>query len=165
MVSEVFTLSTLGAGVSLPVLSVDTTTNSLRFDLGSRADSSIAPLVIEISYTVRASDDPFADGLLLTTQAGATSSSTALAPIASNAISQVLLGEPDVDIFKGVVGDDVVRAGSSFDPVYSPSDPRSLIRPAGDTSANPLLGVVSSAAALNLDSNISAVDAGDTVRR
>lgn len=153
-----------GTGVTAPSVTVDPVTNSLHFDFGDRQDLTNQPLTVQVCYTVRASSAPFADGLMLTTQANSSSSATHNAPISTNAITQVVVSEPLLKIYKGAVGDDVIEATSTFDPSYTPTAPSALIRPAGDLSANPLLGTVSSADVLSLNTDLSNVDQGDNVR-
>lgn len=153
-----------GGGVSVTAVTADAGGNSLTFALTDRVDASNTTMTVEIFFTVRAADAPFADGLYLTTQAHSGSESTAHSPIASNAITQMIVAEPSISMFKGVVGDDVLEATSTFDPAYSPSSPTGLMRPAGDGAANPLLGTVTDASALGLDNDLSNVDAGDSVR-
>ena len=154
-----------GSGLATPpTADADAGTNSLTFHLGNREDATNLPLTIEIAFTVRVSTDPFADELQLTAQSFGDSQNTAVTPSNSAAIVQLTLAEPALRLFKGAVGDDVIEASSVFDPVYSVSNPGSRIRPAGDASANPLLGTVTPADVALLDNDIEDVDAGDTVR-
>jgi len=154
-----------GSGLATPpIASADAGTNRLSFHLGDREDATNLPLTIEIAFTVRVSSDPFADQLQLTAQAFSDSQNTAVTPSDGAAIVQLTLAEPLLRLFKGAVGDDVIEANSVFDPVYSVAGPGGLIRPAGDTSANPLTGTLTAGAIASLDNDIEDVDAGDTVR-
>jgi large repetitive protein len=155
-----------GLGLSQPVtVTADGQSNSLSFALGDRGDTTNTPLTIEICFTLRSTDIPFADNLLQTAQASSAGTNTASNPQASNAIGSVVIATPQLSIFKGVVGENVNEANSTFDPSFSGGNPTTLVRQAGDASANPLLGTLTAAnVRSSLDTNISNVDAGDTVR-
>ena len=148
--------------VALPTASAVAGANGVRFAFADRVDATDTPLVIEVFFTVRASDKPFADGLFLAAQAQQAGVSTGNQPLGTQSIDRLLLAQPDVMITRGVVQDDVDVPTSTFDPAYSPVDPGSLVRPAGDANANPLLGTVADGSAL--DANVANLDAGDDAR-
>ncbi len=152
-----------GSGVVVPTPSV-LSANGLSFDFGNREDLSNDPLDIEVFFTVRASNDPFADGLFLSALAQQSGTSTGNAPLATQSIDRLQLTEPAVDIVKGAVQDDVNTATSAYDPAYTGAAPESLFNPAGDTGANPLTGVMTAGDVAGLDADISQVDAGDKIR-
>ena len=95
-----------------PTITTNATANSISFNLG---DYTLAPTNYpindaEILYTVRAGDESFADGLLLTNQVHATEANSFGATTTSNAIVQVTLGEPELNIQKAVVSTDDAKA-------------------------------------------------------
>ncbi|MEZ5738201.1 MAG: VCBS domain-containing protein [Burkholderiaceae bacterium] len=153
-----------GTPVATPTLSIDPVSNGLNFDFGDRSDLSNTPLLIEVFFTARLTDEPFAPGLRLAAQAVQAGRNTASEQLESAAIDQFILAGPDVSIIKGAVQDDVNRPTSVYDPAYTNSGPAAGIRTAGDPGANPLIGTLSDAQAANLDMNISNIDAGDQIR-
>jgi fimbrial isopeptide formation D2 family protein len=153
-----------GTGVAAPAVTALPGANGLRFFFGDRSDATDLPLAVQVAVTVTATDAPFADGLYLTAQSQADGRSTASEPVVSQSIDRILTTVPDVQLSKGVVQDDVVRATSTFDPVYAPGDPRALVDVAGSAAARATLGTIGTAQATTLDANVAEVDAGDTLR-
>lgn len=146
-------------------VTVDTVSNSISFDLGDLDDPANAGGVIDILFTIRASADPFADGLFLTTLGEQSDDNTAGDAAISANLVQIELQEPDIEtIIKGVVATNVTGA-TTFTPAFANGTP-SGIKAAGNGDANPLSGAVTSANldSLNLDNDVSDVDAGDLVR-
>jgi fimbrial isopeptide formation D2 family protein len=153
-----------GTGVAAPAVTALPGANGLRFFFGDRSDATDLPLAMQVAVTVTATDAPFADGLYLTAQSQAGGRSTASEPVVSQSIDRILTTVPTVQLSKGVVQDDVVRATSTFDPVYAPGDPRALVDVAGSAAARATLGTIGTAQATTLDANVAEVDAGDTLR-
>lgn len=87
-------------------LIVDTDANSLQFDFGSYDDSSNPSTQIDLLFTLQIQDDPFADGLYLTNIARAEFGSTNQVPEPADALVKIELGQPVVNITKGVVATD-----------------------------------------------------------
>ncbi len=104
-------------GVPDPTVSVSGAQNSISFDWAAYHNQSGAAdnsSVIEIVFSVAASDKPFANGLSLTNQVQATEQGTPLENHTTDAIIQVVLDEPDLNIAKTAVPVSGVDAG---DPV------------------------------------------------
>ena len=90
----------------VPTMTSSSTSNSLNFTYGTYHDPGQDPTVIDLLYTVTASNQPFADGLFLTNQAHETEGSTNQGSATANALVQVELTEPVLAITKGVVAVD-----------------------------------------------------------
>jgi len=150
------TMRTLLPGAA--TVSTNATNNLVTFTVGTANDPANTSRVVDILFTVTASNQPFADGLFLTNQVQASENNTQQPAVAavSDAIIQVQLQEPDVTISKGVVGfraTGLTLGGIVF---------------TAPTVASSFTGTVDSAAdaaaigANNLTGN--QVDAGDIVR-
>ena len=63
-------------------------------------------------FTVTVSDDPFTDGLYLTNQVRGEEDGTLLIPVNSDAIVQIVLDQPELNITKGVV--EVLDGGDTY---------------------------------------------------
>lgn len=87
--------------------------NAFSLDFGSVDDAGSTSRTIDVLFTVEVGTDPFADGLFLTNLAQAESGSTQLATTTAPAIVQVQLGEPELEITKGVIATD--SADGSFE--------------------------------------------------
>ncbi len=147
----------------------DANSNGIRFDLGARSDASPAPRQVDILFTVRASDRPFAsEGFFLTALTEHANQSTPGTPVATQDIDAITLTQPRVAIQKGVVRD-AESAAHSFGPAFTIDDTATVVAEttlvaaaggAGNALAAPLTG----ANAGQLDTDLSRVDGGDTVR-
>lgn len=88
-------------------LSIDTVANSIRFGIGSSVNTSNQTLQADLLFTVTVNSDPFADGLYLTNQVQSGEQNTQNPGFeneaTTNAIVQIVLNEPVVDIYKGVI--------------------------------------------------------------
>jgi fimbrial isopeptide formation D2 family protein/uncharacterized repeat protein (TIGR01451 family) len=157
-------VSVLGGTGLTPVISSDNAANSLQFMYGDFDDPANSPSQIDILFTVTVSDDPFADGLFLTNQVRQVETSTNAGDAFNDAIVQISLGEPDLNIRKGVVGS---NSGGTFSPA--------TVGPVGfgtpgtgdNNAATPeFVGTITSTnlAATPINSNLSGIDAGDIVR-
>jgi len=158
--------STIQDATTSPYASVAVTSsasdNSLTFTLGTADNSSNNPLLIDILFSVTATNSPFADGLYLTNlvQSSEHGTLTPAKTSVSNALVQVVIDEPELDIYKGVVAstqDGTVGTvgGLTFDDIDS-----------GDNSFSGDLSTEADAEAigdLELTSG-TLPDAGDTVR-
>ncbi|QDU63128.1 Serine-aspartate repeat-containing protein D precursor [Planctomycetes bacterium Pan216] len=152
-----------GAGViNTPEIVIDPLANSVSFVFGDFNTDDLEPRVVDILFTVRVSEDPFADNLALTNQVQRSEQTTQEETLTSTDIIQVTLSEPDVEITKGIVSSSKASAEYSL-PQVGPSgvtwaDP--------GTSGTPFTNTVHSdgLAAAPVDSDISDLDAGDLVR-
>lgn len=143
----------------VPTLAADVGSNAITFDYPEVDDPANAPRVIDILFTVTASNQPFADGLFLTNQARAREGTTNSAPSILDAIVQIQLNEPSLRIAKGVVASD--NPARTFTPA--------TVGPVGFTAPGSSgfrgTGAITSAglSASPIDSNVSGIDAGDAV--
>ena len=137
------------------------TGNSLVFDWAPYHDASGTSSTVEILFTVTVSGEPFADGMYLTNQVRATEQGTPLADNTTDAITQVVLDQPELTITKGAVETDnpagAFLGNAGVDSYFT--DPGSSgFRSEGGT-------VISSdwLAGHNIDTNLIGIDAGDLV--
>lgn len=143
-------------------LSIDSVTNSIRFGIGSSVNTTNQSLQVDLLFTVTVNSDPFADGMYLTNQVQSGEQNTQNPGFeneaTTNAIVQIVLNEPVVDIYKGVVAS---SQGGSVGTVGG-------ITFAGTSGAGfsgTLSGAANAAAIGALDLTTGALpDAGDTIR-
>ena len=142
-----------------PTLTSNVPTNSVTFNYGTFNDPTNTPRKIDLLFTLTATNDPFADGLFLTNQAQECEKNTFNMTFCQTAIAQVQMAEPKVRIIKGVVASDNPNA------IFSPAAPPSGIFTSPGGSCPRFTGTINSSTigSLNLNSNISGVDANDTV--
>ena len=175
----------LSGETSTPAVVIDGTSNSISFNFGNRDDpTNAAGQQVQVQFSVVASDKPFADGLALTSQGTSTYTNAAGATVATAAIKQTPLEEPEVTVKTGVVsvlGDGGASKGtyaadtSNPNPVtpwtaqtgIPPSGATGPFAPAGTAAgtlfstagaANPALALASD------DLNVAGADGGDLVR-
>jgi uncharacterized repeat protein (TIGR01451 family)/fimbrial isopeptide formation D2 family protein len=148
-----------------PIVSTDGTANSVEFRYGDFALYPPAASVADILFTVTVSTDPFADGLLLTNQARSQTRNSVGALSTADAIVQITLDQPVLTITKGVV------RSSNTAGVLSPATAGPVafdavaVPPAGTCPGWSGGPITSAGLSTNpIDSNLSAVDAGDLVR-
>lgn len=149
------------AAVVSPTATVDGTSNFINFDLGDFDDVDNDGGQIDILFTLTVTDDPFADGLFLTTLGQGAEDNTPGTTAFDPDLGQIELTEPVIDgIVKGVIATNAVPAAT-----YT-ANPDSRFKDAGNTDAAPFTGTINSTnlAAQNMDSDLSNVDAGDMVR-
>jgi uncharacterized repeat protein (TIGR01451 family)/fimbrial isopeptide formation D2 family protein len=148
-----------------PVVTSDTTANSVTFTYGDFALYDPAASISDLLFTVTVSTNPFADGLLLTNQARSQTRNSQGTLSTADAIVQITLDQPVLSVTKGVVATDGPNA------VLTPATPGPVTF--GRPSAHAAVscpgwsgGAVTSdgLAATPVDSNLSGVDAGDFVR-
>lgn len=88
----------------LPTLSTSSSSNSVKFTYGTyQSRSSLGSQIIDILYTLFASDDPVADGLKLTNQVVLDINNTKNNPIQKLDYTELTINEPRLFIEKGVV--------------------------------------------------------------
>ncbi len=143
-------------GLPAPAAAFSTVSNSVQWDFGTYDDPTNAGAVIDILFTVQATNLPFADRLYLTNQGVASHNDTHLHSVGDTAIVQIICSQPDLNIAKGVV------ATNDPDGVFSPLLPAGVWNaPGAATSFNP---VINSANLPGLaDSNLSNIDPGSLV--
>ncbi len=144
---------------SVPSITVDPAGNSVRFVYGAFDDPTNTPTTIDILFTVTASNAPFADGLFLTNQARVEEGTTNAGATIVDAIVQIELNEPDVRVTKGVV------TSSNPADVYAPVTvgPVSFSAPGSAGYRGSATITSNGLAATPINSNVSALDAGDVV--
>ncbi len=92
---------------------VDTGNNALDLHWLSYHDTDDNPGKIDLVFTVKVSDAPFTDGLFLTNQVTATENGTMLSDSTTNAIVQVVLDQPVLEIVKNATPVSGIDAGDT----------------------------------------------------
>ena len=143
-----------------PALSTDTVSNRVSFDYGDFDQNPSVSSNIDILFTVTATSTPFADGLFLTNQVRRSQASTNAGSFTEDAIVQIQLGEPALQIRKGIVS-----TNNPADDVFAPASVGPVAFSAPGSAGFRGLGTVHSSGLLTtpINSNISGVDAGDVV--
>ncbi len=144
---------------AVPTISVDAAGNAVSFTYPAFDDPTNTPTAIEILFTVTASNQPFTDGLFLTNQARVQEGTTNAGQTIVDAIVQILLNEPSLRVTKGVV------TSSNVADVYTPATvgPVAFSAP-GSAGYRGSAAIASTGlAAAPINSNVSALDAGDVV--
>ena len=90
--------------------------NSVRFDYYNYDSIENQSTRIDILFTVTVKNDPFADGLFLTNQVSSSEDSTNAGSSEENAIVQIQLTEPVLNITKGVVWVSPDQGTAVFEP-------------------------------------------------
>lgn len=149
----------------VPTITTNAVANSIRFDYGSYDSADNSPRTIDILFTVTASNDPFADGLFLTNQVRVQHGSTNAGELIADAIVQIGLTEPKLDLRKGVVAVYNENETPNTNGVFTPGG----VLPSGVTVNPPgtcarIAGTVHSGnLGTTFNSNLSNTDAGDRV--
>lgn len=150
------------------VISVNATSNSFELELGSLTTPTREEAQVEILFTVTVVDAIFADGLLLTNQSTVSEANTEGGAVATTQIAQFTYAEPVLNLTKGVVAFDSDNAsltaptgpaGVTFADISSGGAPFT-----GVINSDGLNGVAGGPSGIKIDSDISGIDAGDTVR-
>jgi large repetitive protein len=137
----------------------DSVANSLTFVFRDLSPAVPVATTADILFTVKVVDRPFGDGLLLTNQVAATEISTTGTTTSSQAITQVTLTEPVLQLTKGIVATDSPQGD------FTPG----AVGPVGVTPPGSagfrFTGPINSAnlALAPVDSDLSDVDSGDRV--
>ncbi len=140
-------------------LETNSAANSLTFVFRDLQPETPFASTADILFTVRVADVPFGDGLLLTNQVAATEVSTSGTTTSSQAITQVTLTEPTLQLTKGIVATDSAQGDLSpgtVGPVPFSAPGSSGVRFTGTINSSNL-------ALAPVDSDLSDVDAGDRV--
>lgn len=145
----------------VPTLTTSSASNSVQFAYPNFDSSLNQPTTADLLFTVTVSAAPFADGLFLTNQVRSSEGSTNQGISNIDAIIQIQLTQPVLNIRKGIV------STNATSPTFTPA----TVAPAGVTfgapgSSTPFTGTISSngLATTPIDSGLSGVDAGDLVR-
>ncbi|MFZ5783508.1 MAG: DUF4347 domain-containing protein [Pseudomonadota bacterium] len=155
-----------------PTATIDTVGNSVTFHFGTYdSTSDIGGQRVTIQFTLQASDQPFADGLLLTSQAQAAYTNAEGTQLADAAIRQQVMQEPSLTTKTGIVsvvgntGTPEAGAGFTGDAGSGTSNPTSTFDPAGDTGGIFTGGgVIPDSITDVVNQNASGADASDSVR-
>ncbi|NOY98395.1 MAG: sortase, partial [Chloroflexi bacterium] len=142
----------------VPTLTSSSTQNKLTFTYGSYDDTRDQGTTVDLLFTVTATQDPFADLFFLTNEAHAYEGSTNAGTNASNMLQDIVLSQPLLRTTKSVIW------SSNPSAIYDPTTvgPVTFLSPG---NAPRWLGLINSTnlAASPIDSDISGIDAGDTV--
>ncbi len=153
--------STSGTVPAPVTVSVDSTSNSLEWDFGTRVDLNNAPDTIDILFTVTATSLLFADGLFLTNEGESTHHDTHLHTVDATSLVQIISSEPNLLITKGVVATDNDNLDHG---VFAPALPNASFSDPGSAGFRYTGGSITSANLPSLiNSNLSNVDASDLV--
>ncbi|MGB7343551.1 MAG: isopeptide-forming domain-containing fimbrial protein [Pirellulaceae bacterium] len=142
-----------------PTLDPSAAQNRVSFVYGDFDIDPSQSSKIDILFTVTASADQFADGLFLTNQVRRTQDSTNQGTLTNDAIVQIQLAQPVLNIKKGIV------ATTNTAGVYTPTTTGPVSFSAPGTAGFRGSGTINSSgiAANPIDSDLSLVDAGDLV--
>ncbi len=147
------------AGAPSPTLSTSADANSFTLTYGTydNVGSVASKMDLFVSVTVEA--DPFADGLFMTNQLHRDGTTTQLGSIAQDAIIQINLRQPVLQVRKGVVATDNPNG------VFSPATVGPVTFSAPGTAGYRGSGTIHSTnmAATPIDSNLTGVDNNDLV--
>ena len=100
----------------VPTLTSDAGSNWISFDFGSYDDPADTPTEMDILFTVTMSDDPYADGTVLTNLGKALEGRTNNGTEYSSSVDQFTLKEPAISLRKGVIATDNALATFSVTP-------------------------------------------------
>lgn len=156
------TLNTVTSpAAATPTVAIDSTTNSVLLQWGDFVNTTNDFKTVDVLISVTVNNTPFADGLFLTNQvqSGEGNTQSVGSESTSNAIVQIVLNQPNVGIYKGVVassqgGSVGLVGGLTFDPIGGPGNFSGTLSDPANAAA---IG------ALNLDASTD-VDGGDVVR-
>jgi fimbrial isopeptide formation D2 family protein/uncharacterized repeat protein (TIGR01451 family) len=151
------TYDTSGDPTTTPTISFDAASNFLKFDFGDARAPGNPASRIDLLFTVVVLDQEFGDGLLLTNQVTSTETNSFGTVSEDNAIVQFVLGEPELNITKGVISD------SGAGTLTAPAGPVAFNAPG--TAGNRFTGTINSTnmKAAPIDANLAGADAGDRV--
>ncbi len=161
------TLTGAGRVAGAPSVSTNDLTNALRMAFQNFAEDANVGGIIDLLYTVVATDQPFADGLLLVNQAVIqTGDSQNTIVLEQNTIGQIILRQPVLSLTKGVVATNAngaVDNSLAFNPsAVGPSKLTFAVGTPGFSTTSPLTSA--DLLATPITSDLSGIDAGDTVK-
>ena len=156
------------SGVDPATATTNTTANSINFNFGTYDDASNAGgQQVQVQFTLRASSQPFADGLFLTTQGQSQYTNAAGTQLANAVIKQQVMEEPSLVLKTGVVSVVNDANGSktvtyTADTGSSTADPTTIFEPA--TNSGVFVGTLPTTIGNAENQNVSGADGADTVR-
>lgn len=152
------TFDASGDGSPEPAISFDPISNSLKFDFGNVHAPGNPSSRIELLFTVVIEDEEFGDGLLLTNQVTSTETNSFDVIAEDNAIVQFVLGEPELNITKGVIADTNPAAA-----LTAGAGPVTFTAPG--SAGNRFTSTINSTnlSGTPVDANLTGADAGDRV--
>jgi uncharacterized repeat protein (TIGR01451 family)/fimbrial isopeptide formation D2 family protein len=142
-----------------PIVTIDTVSNSVRFNYGDFDDPLNRFSTIDILFSVTVSNNPFADGLFLTNQVRLEEGDTFLQTAVQDSIIQITLTEPSItNIQKGVVATDGTGT-------FTPATVGPVAFNAPGTAGARFAGTINSTnlGTSPINSNLTNADAGDLV--
>ncbi len=141
-----------------PTITTTVSTNTVAFGFGNFDDPLDTSTTVDVLFTVTVQPDPFVDGLFLTNQVRASEGTTNAGSQVDDSIVQIELGEPVLEIQKGVVSTN--GSGGVFAPVTV--GPVAFTAP-GTAGVPWSSGTITSATltANPINSDLSRIDAGD----
>lgn len=156
------------AGNASRYVHTDESSNGIIFDFGTRDDASPEPRTIDVLFTVRSADDPFAsEGFFLTALAEHVDQNTPGVATSSQDIERITLTQPILSIQKGVVRDS--DGTHTFSPRFLRDDTTTQVTETTlvttvDAAGNGLAAPVTDANRLQLDTDLIGADSRDAVR-
>jgi uncharacterized repeat protein (TIGR01451 family) len=157
------------AGARNPVISKNSTDNTVTMDFGTHEDIPLRRASqISLLITFPVSNDPFITDLFLTNQFRVTEASTNAGDTTAEGIRQIELVRPTVTIQKGAVAGDTVGLSTGNIAFAQATNATGTLTIGGNplSSSNTLNSAAqaSSIGGLNINATNAAVDAGDIVR-
>ncbi|NKC29403.1 SdrD B-like domain-containing protein [Falsiroseomonas selenitidurans] len=152
------TFDTSGDPTTVPTIAFDAESNFLKFDFGDAVAPGNPASRIDLLFTVVVLDEEFGDGLLLTNHVTSTETNSFGTVFEDNAIVQFVLGEPELNITKGVIADSNANA-----------NPTAAVGPvafsAPGSAGNRFTGTINSTnlATTPINADLTGADAGDRV--
>ncbi|MFM8435706.1 MAG: hypothetical protein ACKOBP_10275, partial [Planctomycetia bacterium] len=110
------TLTAPGLPAGRPLVTNDSLANGVVFDFGTFDDTLNRASEIDILFTVKASRQPFADGLRLANRATSSANNSTLNAERREDIAEVTSSAPDLRITKGIVATDPTVLGEKYSP-------------------------------------------------
>ncbi len=154
------TFRVLFGPTALPTVTADAVLNTLAFDFSSFDDPTDTTTEIEILFTVTMSDEPYANGTLLSNLNHSLEDTTNNDVHTSAAIDQFTLKEPGINLRKGVVATN--NPDATFVP--DPPGPVSFNPPGSSTSWSGVIGSADQDPLSDLiNSDVFEVGGGDLV--
>ncbi|MDX6500367.1 MAG: hypothetical protein QOG23_3627 [Blastocatellia bacterium] len=149
--------------VGQPITKTPNTDNSFTFDYGTQNNTLNTPKTIDLWFTLKLTNKPFADSLYLTNEGQECEFNTFGVMFCQVAAAQFELTEPSLRITKGVVwaGNPTTNPSAVFNPVQSA--PPGVVF-SGPGACPRFTGTIRSAnLGSTISSDVSGVDAGDLV--
>ncbi len=144
--------------------------NAVSVTFSNRTDPANQPLYLEVYFTIRATDEPFADRLYLTAQSQSAGNNTTGVQGTTQAIDQLQITAPVVSIWKTAIQDDVPAAPTptfartfELDDTSTAGNPNAVFTAAAGSGTAPFTTVTSSNRP-SVDTDLLGADRGDAVR-